>query len=188
MVSDVTICIASIPPRGDFLKRAVGSVYKQTYKCEHVVAVDENHDGAWTTRNRAAAMATTEWIGFLDDDDHLMEHHVEHLLSVAAEQKAQMVWGWFAVIGGSDPFPHYRGRQWDPEQPHVVPITYLINRKLFLKTDGFQGDVYGAWDLQDQPVIDAAYKLSKGRLFADQRKTWWWHHHGANTSGLPNRW
>jgi hypothetical protein len=187
-MSDVTICIPSIPPREDFRKRAVKSVLDQTVACDISLVIDEGHEGAWATRNKAAQGATTEWIGFLDDDDILMVHHVEHLLSIAAEHKASMVWGWFAVIGGGDPWPHYRGRQYNPEEPHVVPITYLIKRKLFLKTGGFQGDVYGAWDLQDQPVVDAAFKLSKGGLFADERKTWWWHHHAHNTSGLPNRW
>lgn len=187
-MSDVTICIPTIPPRQDFLRRALISVHKQTYKCDTIVVTDEHHEGAWATRNKAAAMAETEWIGFLDDDDILMDHHVEHLLGVAAEQRAQMVWGWFVVIGGADPWPHYRGLQYDPAQPHVVPITYLIKRKLFLKTDGFQPDASGIWDLQDQPVLDQAHRLSKGALFADECKTWWWHHHGGNTSGLPTRW
>lgn len=188
-MADVTICIPTIPPRAEQLRKAIESVHGQSVPGVQLsIVCDHDHEGAWTTRNRAAQAATTEWIGFLDDDDILMPHHVEHLLTAAAEHKAQMVWGWFSVIGGGDPFPHYRGRQYDPQEPHVVPITYMIKRSLFLKTDGFQGDVYGAWDLQDQPVIDQAHRLSKGKLFADERKTWWWCHHVANTSGLPGRW
>jgi glycosyltransferase involved in cell wall biosynthesis len=189
MNSDVTICIPTIPPRADFLHRAVTSVRNQTIPVGWVVATDVDHEGAWATRNKAARMATTEWIGFLDDDDVLMAHHVEHLLEHAFAHDAAMAWGWFHVIGGTDPFPHYRGRQYDPAHPHIVPITYLVQRELFLRTSGFQSDVgVGAWDTQDQPVIDEIYSLSDGAIVASPRKTWWWHHHGANTSGMPTRW
>lgn len=188
-MSDVTICIPTIPPRERFLERAIVSVRQQTIPTDWVVAVDENHDGAWTTRNRAAEMAKTEWIGFLDDDDVLMDHHVQHLLEIAFKHDAVMSWGWFHVIGGRDPFPHYRGRQYNPHHPHIVPITYLVQRDVFLKTGGFREDAgVGAWDAQDQPVIDEIFDLSGGALIASSRKTWWWHHHGGNTSGMPNRW
>lgn len=187
-MNDVTICIPTVPPRADFLRQAVSSVLEQTVPTFYEIATDEKHEGAWATRNRAAQQADTEWIGFLDDDDKLMPHHVEHLLECAFAHDADMVWGWFSVIGGGDPFPHYRGKQYNPKTPHIVPITYLVKRELWLETDGFQPDTIGAWDTQDQPVVDRIYELSGGKLFASDKITWWWRHHGRNTSGLPTRW
>lgn len=187
-MNDVTICIPTIPPRAHLLERAVDSVRKQDYPCDLSVWSDADHSGAWGTRNQAARQATTEWIGFLDDDDKLLPWHVSHLLEMAEEHDADMVWGWFEVIGGQDPFPHYRGKQYNPEQPHIVPITYLVRRELWLDSPGFQPDENGVWDLQDQPVVDAVYEKSGGKLFASETITWHWFHHGQNTSGLPSRW
>lgn len=187
-VIDVTICIPAIPPRRQtHLTQAVDSVLRQERACSLAVAMDETKAGAWVTRNRAAAMASTEWIGFLDDDDSLHPHHVGRLLQIADEQLADMVWGWYLVVGGHDPFPHYRGRQYDPAQPHIVPITYLIRRELFEETRGFMPDGIGSWDNQDQGIFDDAIAAG-GKLFAAEEITWTWNHHGRNTSGMPDRW
>lgn len=186
-MSDVTICVPVIPPRvNTTLPRALESVFRQEHGCDLAVAVDYDREGAWATRNRAASMAQTEWIGFLDDDDELLPHHVSTLLA-AANGDYDMVWGWFEVQGGTDPFPHYRGRQYDPYHPHVVPITYLVKTELYMDTNGFRADEYGAWDLQDQPVLNEIIAAG-GKMLAIWETTWIWHHHGANTSGLPSRW
>jgi glycosyltransferase involved in cell wall biosynthesis len=187
-MSEVTICIPTIGPRKNLLDRAVASVQRQDRPTCVSVAEDLDHSGAWATRNRAVEGADTEWIGFLDDDDRLLPWHVSHLLEQAEEHQADMVWGWFEVVGGADPFPHYRGRQYDPANPHIVPITYLVRRELWLDTPGFQPDTIGSWDLQDQPVIDAIHQASGGALHASETITWYWFHHGGNTSGLPTRW
>jgi glycosyltransferase involved in cell wall biosynthesis len=153
--------------------------------------MDTEHEGAWVTRNRAAAAVRTEWTAFLDDDDELLPIHVEHLLSVAAEHQADVVWGWFRVVGGGDPFPHYRGKQYDPAQPHVVPITYMVRTELLRaaveRMGGFMPDTIGAWDNQDMPLL-SEFAAQGGRMVASPETTWVWHHHGANTSGLPTRW
>lgn len=152
------------------------------------MALDTQHAGAWATRNQALEMAKTTWVGFLDDDDELMPHHVHHLLNMAMEHCADMAWGWFEVVGGGgDPFPHYRGRQYDITNPHIVPITYIAKRELLMDGPRFQPDEIGAWDNQDQPVID--YMVNAGaKLVASSDSTWLWHHHGANTSGMPRNW
>lgn len=189
---DVTVCIPSIPTRQGLLRRALGSVYRQTHPVAAVsIAHDLDHEGAWTTRNRALAGVRTTWTAFLDDDDELLPHHVEHLLRVAREREVDVAWGWFHVIGGRDPFPHYRGLAYVPSQPHIVPITYLVRTELLHAavevTGGFRGDEAGAWDNQDQPLMDAYHELGRGS-WADEERTWNWHHHGGNTSGLPTRW
>lgn len=187
MKNDVTIVIPTIPTRAMMCKRAILSAERQIHRPIEIQAtLDENHDGAWVTRQRGAEMVKTEWMAFLDDDDELLPWHLSHLLRLADLCEADMAWGWFHVVGGGDPFPHYRGRQYRPDNPHIVPITYLIKTKLFQSGPGFQPDEAGAWDNQDQPVIDHAY--ANGQLVATDHVTWLWHHHGRNTSGLPTRW
>ena len=203
--AQVTIVIPTLSIRGAKLSRAVGSVLQQTHPVASVaVAVDHDHDGAWSTRNRAVAMAQTEWVGFLDDDDELLPFHVESLLALAAREQADMVWGWFHVITvrgptpEADPFPMHRGRQYDPNDPHIIPITYLVKRELLqaavANMGGFKPDEIGAWDNQDMPVIQEMCRLG-GKLAATATHTWLWHHWGygtpgnpGNTSGLPGRW
>jgi glycosyltransferase involved in cell wall biosynthesis len=185
---DVTVVIPTIPPRVEMLKRAVQSVMAQTWPAAAIaVSVDNNHDGAWTNRNRGLAMVQTEWTAFLDDDDELLPIHLERLSRWQASSGADMVWGWFEVVGGTDPFPHYRGRQYNPEKPHIIPITYMARTEMLQAGPGFQADEIGCWDNQDQPVIDSIVAQG-GKLFACNDITWRWWHHDKNTSGRKDMW
>lgn len=191
MTPGVTIVIPTIPPRAALLARAMVSVMRQTHPVEAMsVAQDVDHSGAWATRNRALAAVRTEWTAFLDDDDELYPFHVELLLNLAADEHADLTWGWFDVTGGIDPFPMHRGKPFDVDDPHIVPITYLVRTELLhnavVLTGGFLPDEAGAWDNQDQPLFVAMAKL--GRTACTAKATWRWHHHSANTSGLPTRW
>jgi hypothetical protein len=186
----VTIAIPTIPIRGALLVRAVASVMRQTRPVAGVsIAQDLTHAGAWGTRNRALAAVQTEWCGFLDDDDELYPFHCQHLLDQADEHGADMVWGWFDVAGGNDPLDG-EGRQYDVDNPHTVPITYLVRTELLhaavAATGGFLADEAGAWDNQDKPLFH--WMACHGTTWHDPRHTWRWHHHQRNTSGLPNRW
>lgn len=194
MKSGITIVIPSIPPRKELLSRALSSVFLQTHSVDAIsISFDKNHQGSWHTRNSAISMVETEWLGFLDDDDELLPHHVEFLLNKQEETGADMLWGWFNVIGGTDPFPTYRGRQYNIEVPHIVPITYIVRTSLIKEAihtmGGFQPDTskVGAWDIQDMPLINQLVKLG-AKTHADNEITWKWHHHKDNTSGLPTRW
>lgn len=191
MVNDIAIVIPTIPPRHALLQRALASVQIQRRPVAAVsIAVDIHREGAWATRNRGLQAVTTEWTGFLDDDDELLPHHTEFLLGKATEHGLDMVWGWFDVIGGRDPFPMHRGRQYDLAQPHIVPISYIVRTELLHEavrsTGGFKPDEIGAWDNQDMPLFDAICRLGKHMAFDEI--TWHWHHHTSNTSGLPQRW
>lgn len=189
--SDVTVVVPTIPPRSRLLSRALLSVSAQTRPVSAVViAQDLDGSGAWDTRNRGALHVRTEWCAFLDDDDELLPHHVETLLELADSSNAGVVWGWFDVVGGVDPFPQHRGRPFDPEAPHIVPITYMVRTEVLFEamhaTGGFVADHAGAWDNQDAPVFTAAART--GGTACTAETTWLWHHHGRNTSGLPERW
>lgn len=220
-MTTVAVCIPTIERRAKLLDRALTSVYAQEFDTINAVDItafvqtDRDREGAWATRNQAtrrALAADVDWVAFLDDDDELLPHHVDHLLGVAHDHHADMVWGWFQikyptrqnpeVDGVGDPFAHlpgddtnggtgYRGRQYDPAQPHIVPITYMVRADVLAEamdiTGGFQADTIGSWDMQDQPLIDAIHAVSARGSYADMRTTWLWHHHGGNTSGLPDR-
>jgi len=190
-MSDITIVIPTIPPRQALLQRAIASVQAQRRPVAAMsIAVDVHREGAWATRNRGLQGVSTEWTGFLDDDDELLAHHTEFLLDRADEYGLDVVWGWFEVIGGRDPFPMHRGRQYDPATPHIVPISYVVRTELLraavAQTGGFKPDNDGSWDNQDMPLFDALCRLGRHMAFPDV--TWSWHHHTSNTSGLPQRW
>lgn len=191
MDNSITVCIPSIPSRSKYLyERAIPSVVSQTLPVSNIaVVVDHQRIGAWNTRNKAIQMATTDWIGFLDDDDALLPHHFEILMRTALENKADVVWGWFEVIGGTDPFPSYRGKQWNVNDSHIFPITCLVRRELIVESKAeFKEDMpkHGSWQLQDFPFWKALYDVGANFLAIDDI-TWKWYHHGANTSGLGNR-
>jgi glycosyltransferase involved in cell wall biosynthesis len=185
----ITVCVPTLPGRASMLRRALMSVEAQTYPAYKVeVATDEFGDGAAITRNRALFAARTKWVAFLDDDDVLYPEHLETLVRCQLETGADVVWPWFDVSGGGDPFPMHYGRQWDPTQPHSFPITALVRRIVAVKAGGF-------------PVIDPVSltcagedfafwcRLSEmGARFAHVRaRTWRWNHWAGNTGGLPSR-
>lgn len=189
---DVTVVIPTIPPRSRMLARAVASVSHQHAPAANIViAQDLDGGGAWSTRNRGALLSRTTWTAFLDDDDELLPHHLGTLLDLADATGAGLVWGWFRVVGGQDPFPQHRGRTFDPDDPHIVPITYLVRTDVLfaamLEVGGFlpDDDQLGAWEVQDAPLF-AAMARAAGTANTDAI-TWLWHHHARNTSGLPSR-
>lgn len=193
MITDtVSVCIPSIPTRSNLLtSRAIPSVYTQTHPVsEIVVAVDHHKKGAWENRNNAIKMATSEWVAFLDDDDEFRPQHVGTLLEAAHANNADVVWGWFEVIGGSDPFPESRGVQWNPDSSLIFPITCLVRRSLIMDSGAtFMADEpsWGSWFHQDYPFWKSIHDAG-GKFLAIPDITWNWYHHGKNTSGLPNRW
>lgn len=187
---DVTVVIPTIPSRSRMLARAVTSVAKQTHPATAtVITTDHTAAGAWANRNLGLLHVRTPWIAFLDDDDELLPHHLATLLELAEATETGVVWGWFEVIGGTDPIPQLRGKPYDLDDPHTVPITYLARTEVLLEAvrdvGGFQPDPRGsgAFDVQDFPVFYRMAELA-GTACTDT-VTWLWHHHGRNTSGLP---
>lgn len=58
---------------------AMETVIKQTVPTDVLVVLDKDEEGAGPTRNRGIAITTTDWVGFLDDDDRLDPHYHEWL-------------------------------------------------------------------------------------------------------------
>lgn len=187
----ITVCIPSIARRSSLLlSRALPSVFSQSTPVSNIaVYTDHKREGAWEARNKTIEMAKTEWIGFLDDDDELLPHHFSTLLGAALEHDADVVWGWFQVVGGTDPFPAHRGRQWDVNDPHIFPITCLVRRELITQSNArFLPDIHGLgdWHSQDFPFWFSLHSVG-AKFLAIPDITWKWHHHGSNTSGLGSR-
>jgi glycosyltransferase involved in cell wall biosynthesis len=155
------------------------------------VAVDTEHDGAAVTRTRALAGVTAEWAAFLDSDDRWYPHHVEALLETARDTNADVVYPWFDLPVGTDPFPQYEGREFDAEtirsHQNYIPITVLARTSLLHHVGGFEhrGDPgnpcedWGMW----------IKCLNEGAKFVHHyARTWEWRWHGGNTSGSGSAW
>lgn len=167
------------------LERAAASVRAQTVPVQHVLAEDIHHLGAAITRAHGLALVDTEWTAFLDSDDELDPDHIEHLLAHAEQTGADYVYPWFRVVGGTDPFPMFYGKPFDPAAPNSTTITILVRTEL-AKSVGFIAD----------PTVQVAgedFLFTKGCIAAGAkivhlpRRSWTWHHGPQNTSGLPNR-
>ena len=167
------------------LERAAASVRAQTVPVEHILAEDIHHMGAAITRAHGLALVETEWTAFLDSDDEMDPDHIEQLLACAADTGADYVYPWFRVRGGTDPFPMFFGKPFDPECPNSTTITILVRTEL-AKAVNFASD----------PAVQVSgedFQFTLGCIAAGAkivhlpRRSWTWHHTGMNTSGLPDR-
>jgi hypothetical protein len=191
----ITVLIPTIPGRKLQLAGALASVQAQTYQpAEVLVEEDTDREGPAAVRNRLLQRAQTDWVAFLDDDDWLLPHHLHTLVSaqLEAHNDPDVVWPWFQVEGGTDPFPQHRGRQWDPADPHQIPITVLASRQAILDVGGFRTIPEGLTDADgNRAGEDYALWLDLSaagyRFHHTPETTWVWRHWAHNTSGLPSR-
>lgn len=196
---DVTIVTPSIPPRAATLQRALLSAVKGSKPPDALsVRLDLGKLGAAVTRTRAARSVQTRWTAFLDDDDYLGPDHLLRLCQFQEETGADVVYPWFEVEGGSDPFPQFEGRPWEKGSPHLFPITALVRTEVAAEVGWFirPGIDPGEDDLAlpgDQAVSgeDWPFWLAVNEIATIvhlPERTWTWVHHQANTSGRPDRW
>lgn len=188
-MTGITVCIASIPPRAVLLQRALASVRRQTLQPDAVIVVkDRDREGAAVTKNRALAEVTTEYVAFLDDDDEFREDHLEMLYASAKATGADVTYGWYEVIGGTDPRPDRFGMPFDADllrQGSYIHTAPLVRTEKLRQVGGFQPqphshlDDWGAW----------VAMLDLGATFVHvPERTYLWRHWAGNTSGLPERW
>lgn len=180
------------------LARALESVWRQTLQPDVIViAQDNDRSGAAHTRERGTAAVTTEYVAYLDDDDQLYTNHLELLACEIRDTSADLVYPWFDVDGGRDPFPHHEGLPWRDEEPIQVPVTFIARTAAIRDAGGWTDD----WDstLAEDPGVDLEgnragedWRLvlrmvrNGAKIVHLNRRTWLWYH-GANTSGLPSR-
>jgi glycosyltransferase involved in cell wall biosynthesis len=194
----VTVVIPTIPPRAEMLERALASVRGQTVVPAAVrvaVATDTDHQGAAATRNRGLEQVTTPWTAFLDDDDVLWPEHLARLIGCAQETGADLVYPWFDVPGGWDPFPQYFGQPFDEQAlrtvQNYIPVTVLVRTSLARAVGGFQ-----ALNASTEPGASPCEEwgcwlamLDEGAQFVHlPERTWSYTWHRGNTSGRGDRW
>jgi hypothetical protein len=196
---DLTVVITTIPTRKVRLAKALRSVQSQTLlPFEVIVQEDTEKRGAPANRDAGLRRVTTPYVAFLDDDDYFYPDHLETLYRAAQETDADIVFSWFDVEGGTDPFPQNFGREWDPENPHQTTVTTLCKTKTILDAGGFsttiglndielatfaQGNTIG----EDFRMVLSA-NAQGAKIVHVPKRTWAYVHWGGNTSGMPNRW
>lgn len=188
----VTAVIPAIPPRvGTHLHRAVDSVLQQQRPVDALsIRIDHERVGSARNRSRAASGVNTKWMAFLDDDDAWNPDHIRLLMEHAEETGADLVYPWFTVPEGWDPFPQFEGQPFNEEAlryQNYIPITVLVRSELVWEVGGFTPkgppnnpcDDWGTWER----MLEAGAKFSHLN-----RRTWIWHWHAGNTSGRTDRW
>jgi hypothetical protein len=167
----------------------VSTCAAQTLKPAAVsIAIDVDREGAGPTRTRALGGSRTEWTAFLDDDDEMLGCHLETLMNLLREFEADVAWSWFEVVGGTDPLRQFRGRQWNPQDPHMFPITALVRTEM-AQDIGFSPPIHPSGQIsgEDFPFW-LAMRDAGAKFIHTPEITWCWHHDSNNTSGMPNRW
>lgn len=190
----ISVLIPTIPERSALLQRAIASVMAQTLLPDEIcIAVAKPGEPAWSTRDRALRMATGDFVAPLDDDDEFMAHHLERC---AAWQRASgggdVVFPWFEVVGGTDPFPGEFGTPWDPEHPRETTTVIFARRTAMVAVGGYRfadGDRLADGSHRAGEDSDLIKRMNAAgyRISHLPERTWRWHHHYGNTSGLPER-
>jgi glycosyltransferase involved in cell wall biosynthesis len=190
--SAVTVVIPTIPTRQRMFERALRSVARQTHgPAMTVVEIDLEKSGAAATRQRGLDRVETEFVAFLDDDDELFPRHLELLAAEQARTGADVVYPWFEVVGGTDPFPEMYGKPFDLDRLRTgqyIPITVLARTEAVRAAGGFREQMNELGWTQEDWVLWLTM-ADQGRSFVHlPRRTWSWHHHGGNTSGNAKNW
>lgn len=195
-MTTIGCAIPTIPPRGNMLARALRSVHRQTRPIDRIhIATDTNGEGASYTRNRAwQELGDVDLVAFLDDDDEWLPQHIARCEATLLATGADMVYPWFLVDGGTDPFPENFGRPFNPADPVQTTITCLWRREALEAVGGFVDvpaadapDQKGHRRGEDMRAVERLVALG-GKVVHLPEITWIYRHHSSNTSGLPERW
>lgn len=188
---DISVVITTVGrPRHALLNRALASILAQTIEIRSIIiSVDTEREGAAKCRQNGTNQVDSNLVAYLDDDDEMYPNHLELLLNELNEKEADLVFPWFDVVGGSDPFPGHFGQEFDSLSPRIYPVTFLARTAKIREAggwapEGYQpGETQGMEDWQlEIHMIQAGAKI----VHLPQR-TWIWHHDSGNTSGLPSR-
>jgi hypothetical protein len=198
-VADLTVLVTTIPHRTALLERALASVDAQTLQPGQLhIQNDLYKEGAPGNRDRGIEQVNTKYVALLDDDDYLYPDHLETLYTAALETDADIVYSWFDVEGGTDPFPENFGQPWNPEKPIQTTVTVLAKTEAIRKAGGYtnrfnlsadelgdfaQGNAAG----EDFRMVFNANKQG-AKIVHVPKKTWAYVHHAGNTSGQPDKW
>lgn len=197
-MEQITVIIPSIPGREESLQRAVRSIREADLEVLWIVQVDEEGEGAATTRNRALSEVNTPLVAFLDDDDEFKPGHLSKCLTHMLRTGADIVYPWFdinrigAIRNDLDPLyingkPAF-GHLFDPEalnRNNYIPVTVLARTDLLRQVGGFPVPGSPEWPHKDCEDWGMWLRLrDAGARFSHlAERTWTWHWHPKNTSG-----
>jgi hypothetical protein len=180
MQADVTIITPTVASRTHLLAEAIHSISQQDLPAKsHLIGVDLERNGPSPVRNKLFESVTTEWIGFLDDDDIAYPNHI----SSAARffDTSDVVYTWCDVIGrdGFNPNSPFDERRL-MNDGNIIPITAFVRSEVFRSVGGFDINArLEDWDLWKRlvtfgarftyvPEITWCYRfLGNNRTFAD---------------------
>jgi len=172
--------------RVDFLKRAIASAVNQTVPCEVVVVDDASTDGTETyvrslgdrvvyhrnaqnlnhagSVNAGVAVATGDWIKFLDDDDYLAENCIERMAAAIAQHPATVLCSCQAIQVNEHEVELRRTQSFGPgqcfyipqtavhygmlldQEPFGTPVQVAARRDAFVKTGGWDTSMTTNYD------------------------------------------
>lgn len=199
MPSNITVVVTSVGrPRKMRLQAAIASIQEQTLEPDAIViSIDTDRQGAAATRQRGTEQVRTPLVAFLDDDDVLRPEHLAVLKAELDRTGADLVYPWFDVEGGTDPFPMHEGKEWNPQSPIQFPITYLARTQVILDAGGWAPVPEGPQH-PDGNRAGEDWRLELSLVAAGARivhlpvRSWIWNHWvtmagDGNSSGLPSR-
>jgi hypothetical protein len=201
--AEVTLLTPTLPGRERMLAQVIRSVQRQTVPCLHRHLADTDREGPAPVRNRLLEQVTTEFVGFVDDDDFLFPKHVETCLTALRDSGACVAYPWFRFAHPRGWWPlgefleiqrpdgskvHALGQPFDPaalEHNSYIPVTVVARTECLRKVGGFPipetpewpHDTAEEWGLWRRLVAD-------GHTFVHVPEiTWEYRVHGGNTSG-----
>jgi len=201
-VADVTVVIPTITGRDELLQRALLSASQQTRPPKAIIVVkDKERRGAAFARNLGLTQVQTTWTAWLDDDDELLEDHIESLRNGAAWSGADLVYSYAEFVGGRDPLaaPDEEGilrespidLPWNTRQEqHIrsvgnfIPVTYMVKTELAVQVGGMPAAWSPEWpqDCEDWGFLIRL--LDAGAAFHHvPKRTWRYYFHDDNTGG-----
>lgn len=186
----ITALVAAHPARltSGLLNEAFGSITAQTMQPDTIIVVNDlERAGAGRTRQKLLRMVETEWLAWLDSDDHWYPNHLEDLYRVAMETNAVYAYSWFDAP--ADPLGHF-GLPFNPCTPHHTTITALVKTELLQEVGCADSQVDGRFSNEDWSMIAGIASLACERglkITHLPKRTWYWRQQGQSTSGRPGQ-
>lgn len=194
----VTVIIASIPPRFKDRRRSINTAINQTMKADNIlVNVDYSRRGAAATRDMLLKAVDTKYVCVLDDDDWFLPHHIETLYKTAEHTGADLVYPWHRLSNGArSHLEQWRGAEWDNNNIHQVPVTWIAKTSSLRKVGGFSVD----FDPLSNNLDSTGNRIGEDFLLIHRmvaagmkivhvnEETWIWNMNPESTHGRPDRW
>ncbi len=176
---------------GEYLRKSIGSVIKQTLKDVEIVCVNDGstddsldvlndlskkydfikvfsqeNQGSGKARNYGIDEANGEYIGFLDADDFFIdEDALERLYEVANENNANMVSGNIKLVDGEGNYHPFKDMDYYNEDSKIKPeeygIPWAFYKSIYKKDFLMENNIYFPDLIRGQDPVFLAEVLSK---------------------------